>query len=733
MFQDSEPSIAVRKPVRSDLSYTHSPMRIDTTKSAEAPGPSPDLQLRKSTDQLIVSSSSGPSSPGSPPSVPPHMQYTPAVHSESRRQTRSYSSENETIPAKPADTPGRMSTQSTIVRQDYSPARNTATVNKPSHSRLSSTDSFNASALAYGQSAPQDGPRKMTQKDFEAAKKQEQYDEKMRMRHGNTLNDDDLAEYDDVDDEEDLKKIAKEKERRDAMLSVHRQSVAKSVGREISDMFAPMNLDSSPSATGGAEPPPNNRSSSSPEIVRTQDNHLLQYAHNTPNMQPPNIADYIKKPANQSTPNLLGASRNQSSGDSDEDTPLGILMQAKQYNKDPEALRRISTAGSLARGSASIAPSIHGMPPSTSIRPNSGQSHISRPSSRASKLPAFARRAPLPDDLPLMPGYQQGPTFPQASQTFSPLQQWGASVTAPYTPPVVYQNNFGGQYLAPPQPGVPGAPTLMDGLQQEEKMKKWRNRNGNSAQRTTTLPNMGHPQMFNTPMNMGHMGMPQQMPMQGMGAMGMGMGMSMQQQQMQMHMEMQKLQMQMQAMAMGMPQQPQMPHNMSMPQLPLQAPPTGWNSPGTPGRTPLYGSMNGTSAAPSIAPNLQPPMGTGRKSSMLAPIAASPQLSMVMPATTSGLPTGYAPSIAPSERSNIGIPGRYRPVNTADAVSMAGNITPAITPPLDGRDKEKRGVKAWMKHLGGHDGTEDEYDAEGENEDWASMRKGRMARRRDGM
>ena len=40
-----------------------------------------------------------------------------------------------------------------------------------------------------------------------------------------------------------------------------------------------------------------------------------------------------------------------------------------------------------------------------------------------------------------------------------------------------------------------------------------------------------------------------------------------------------------------------------------------------------------------------------------------------------GSQAGYTPSIAPSERSNVGMPSRYRPVNVMDGVAETGDAT----------------------------------------------------------
>lgn len=77
--------------------------------------------------------------------------------------------------------------------------------------------------------------------------------------------------------------------------------------------------------------------------------------------------------------------------------------------------------------------------------------------------------------------------------------------------------------------------------------------------------------------------------------------------------------------------------------------------------------------------NLEPPRGAGqvRTMSMVQPSSASwiqPMQQGVFGAPSTGLhPGGYAPSMAPSERSNIGLPGRYRPVSSINPLDGAGS------------------------------------------------------------
>ncbi|KAF4470105.1 hypothetical protein FALBO_3002 [Fusarium albosuccineum] len=122
------------------------------------------------------------------------------------------------------------------------------------------------------------------------------------------------------------------------------------------------------------------------------------------------------------------------------------------------------------------------------------------------------------------------------------------------------------------------------------------------------------------------------------------------------------MQMQMQFMQMMATNNQQ--QNGAMPQMPQMQPPYGG--------LPATQSMNDLSSRHSMMfePSLEPPPPrmdpSMRTMSMVQPSSSS----FLQPAPYAGsihggLPMGYTPSIAPSERSNIGLPGRYRPVSQA--------------------------------------------------------------------
>jgi hypothetical protein len=199
------------------------------------------------------------------------------------------------------------------------------------------------------------------------------------------------------------------------------------------------------------------------------------------------------------------------------------------------------------------------------------------------------------------------------------------------------------------------------------------------------------------------MGMPHPGMMNGMGAMGpMGMNPMMltpgdqaqieMSQQMQQFMQMQMQFMQMMTSGQGPPQNSQVPQ---MPQPPF-------------GQTPTNGS-----------PSLRPASPHQRAMTMMDPNSAPwlPQGSLFAPSVrNSG--AGYAPSIAPSERSNIGLPGRYRPVSQAPPVdnkSRASTMSGAL------QGWENKNGSSTVKPVKTSGNVSDEDDEEG----WEEMAKKR--------
>lgn len=128
-------------------------------------------------------------------------------------------------------------------------------------------------------------------------------------------------------------------------------------------------------------------------------------------------------------------------------------------------------------------------------------------------------------------------------------------------------------------------------------------------------------------------------------------------------------------------------------------------------------------------------------------------MSMIQPNTSSaylnsgygpphGQGAGYTPSIAPSERSNVGLPGRYRPVSQASGsvvgqpmhqrpASMSGELSLSQTDD----SKSRSTIKAAIRGIGkGKAKAEPEED---DDEGWQAMRakreqkKSRWRRKKD--
>lgn len=81
-------------------------------------------------------------------------------------------------------------------------------------------------------------------------------------------------------------------------------------------------------------------------------------------------------------------------------------------------------------------------------------------------------------------------------------------------------------------------------------------------------------------------------------------------------------------------------------------------------------------------------------------------------------PGGYAPSIAPSERSNVGLPGRYRPVSQ---VPLTDNKSRTSTMSGTLQGWENKNGQATIKPVKNSGNVSDEDDEEG----WEEMAKKR--------
>lgn len=338
--------------------------------------------------------------------------------------------------------------------------------------------------------------------------------------------------------------------------------------------------------------------------------------------------------------------RGKQSDDDDDEVPLGIL-QAHGFpsgSRPPTQLgggdysQRASVAGSVVGGGG-------------------GQGN----------LPAFARR--LPQD----PYFGAGLVNPANRESLAFGGGGGGSV-------------YGGSPAASPMGhpmGTPGGHPggLVGVIAGEERAKAARRATPSAAYGTTAPLPSNMPMQMPRTMSMGNIpppsiyggqGMPPMPPMPQMPPQMMPGQDSNQQMQQFMQMQMQFMQnmMAMQQQNMGQaPMVPQMPGN-------------GFLSP-TPSRPMSMASQapNGGRSMTMMGPPStwgQPPQQGARPGSSFQQYAPSVHNLQAGPGA------GYTPSIAPSERSNIGMPSRYRPVSTMnpDSAMMSGGRSQSMTSSL---------------------------------------------------
>ena len=477
-------------------------------------------------------------------------------------------------------------------------------------------------------------PKKMTKAQFERL--QRGGDSSVEQSDEEQHTDD---EYDDEDDADRAKKLARQRQKQEANMSVYRQQMKKVTGGGPSDL---------PSM---ARPSLDRASASAPAAGGI---HLGGMGG-----QPP--AESV---------------RGKQSDDDDDDVPLGILQAhgfpsgsrppTRQENDVHQ--RRASGAGSVVGGGA-------------------GQGN----------LPPFARRLPadpyfgsslVNQGARESLGFSGTPSVYGGNQQMQP-QMMGQMQQQPQQPQMGHPGGLvgviAGEERAKAARRNPNGVAFNSGMplpqnmpQQQQQMPRTMSMGNVTAPQTYSPSGMmpGMPPMPQMPgMMPGMPGMPQmpQMPqMQNAG-----------QDQMQKFMEMQMQIMQnmlsMQQHQMGQTPQPQQQQ-------------TGdylgfnFNQPGTPG---------GQQGAPSMNGGLAPGMNQGRAMTMMNPPKgwdAPPggvRPNSAMPATYApsgynlGAPNaGYTPSIAPSERSNVGMPSRYRPVETNGNNANAGrsqSMTSSLT------------------------------------------------------
>ena len=379
-----------------------------------------------------------------------------------------------------------------------------------------------------------------------------------------------------------------------------------------------------------------------------------------------------------------------SSDDEDEDVPLGILAAHgfPTKNRPPSAL-----------GNAGANPYIRYTSESYPAPPMSTAGTSAAGGGKG--LPPFAR------NLPQDPYYGAGLVNPSNRESLAFGASGGASTHGGHAPNL--------------HPG--GLVGVIAGEERARAMRRGSpNAQGNYG---SPLP-QGMPQM---PMVMppGMLPMPMMSP-------GEEAQVQMSQQMTQMmQMQMQWMQ-QMQQMVAGGMQGPQPGLSPQQQQQQQMAMNNGFLSPHS--QMPRPTSM-GSHSTPGSSALMQ--QGQQRAMSMMGPNSGLPwsapgNVRMTAPSVMSGAlgNQGYAPSIAPSERSNIGMPSRYRPVSIApnDEVVRSGSRASMFNEAMQSGDEKRNGlltttIRPVQSSKAGGDTVSDDDDEEG----WEQMKQKREKRK----
>lgn len=468
-------------------------------------------------------------------------------------------------------------------------------------------------------------------------------------------------DYDDDDEIERAKRMASQRQKQEANMSVYRQQMKKVTGGGPADL---------PSSSASTVRPPMDQRSSSASVNGGVGLHFGGIGGAPPE----------------------ATVRGKEDDDDDDDVPLGILQAhgfpsssrppTRQGENDLSHQRRTSATGSAVIGGGA------------------GQGN----------LPPFARR------LPADPYFGAG-LVNQSTRESLALNNSSASVIGmpSSAPPLMMQQQVGQQMpLTPSMGGHPGG--LVGVIAGEERARAARRGSPNPA----LLLNQGMPLPSNMnmrpamprAMSMGNLPPPSvyspsgippvpQMPQMGMpGMVPMQMpqqqdpGSQQMQQFMQMQMQVMQNMLQMQQMQMGQPGTPS-----PQVQQPQQQQQTG-DYLGV-----NFGNQNRPMSMASQTSNqFGPPpslANQGRSMTMMNPPAgwgsaanpSGPRPNSAMPGMSSGYApsvqglninggaatNGYAPSIAPSERSNVGMPSRYRPVTQNGDAQRTQSMTSTLT------------------------------------------------------
>ena len=521
-------------------------------------------------------------------------------------------------------------------------------------------------------------PKKMTKAQFEILQKYSANNSEDETEHDHATDD-----YDDEDDVERAKQAAKLRRKQEANMTVYRQQMMKSSGGGPTDL---------------------------PATPRPGTDRNFTNATLSSGMGGLHLGGVDGKPP----PDTV---RGKAVDDEDEDVPLGIL-QAHGFpgaNRPPTAdnvaPRQFSGAGSVVNGGAGQGP----LPPFARRLPadpyfGAGLVNNTNRESLAFGNGAASVYGAAPSPAPPQMGHPGGLVGVIAGEERARAARRGSP------------NPITGGYNMPLPSGM-----MQPQMQQQMPMMPRTMSMGSVAQAPSVYTPSGAPPMPMMPM------MPQ-MPMDASQA-------QMQQfMQMQMQVMQNMLAMQQAQMTGGhMPQQPPQ-------QQPLQ---TNFLAPPPAGGRP----MSMASQASTFAPNqgramtmMTPPSNWGNIQPQQRPNSYNPLGSYApsvqgMNMNGGGPGAGYTPSIAPSERSNIGMPTRYRPVQNADGSARSQSMTSSLTlqafqnqqggtnmprPQTSQQEQPKSTIRVIDKAKGVPKSSPKPADAdEDEDEGWAEMAKKR--------
>ncbi|KAA8894646.1 hypothetical protein FN846DRAFT_399162 [Sphaerosporella brunnea] len=535
-----------------------------------------------------------------------------------------------------------------------------------------------AAALAAkyeSEPSPKQAPtnRVMTRAQFERI--QQQQDDQRRLSGKGADDDDDDSDVSDYEEEAEIEKtkeLARQRARQEAHLSVYRQQMMKMSGTDPSDVPL-LGMNRPGSVSTSALPlmdPGSSEKNSDEEDEEVPLGILMAHGFPTKNRPPTRLSNA------SSQPNLRAMAQSQQLPVFARNLPqdpynVGASL-VNPMNRMPLSFGVGSDARSVAGGSM-----YNGMPPSQPP-PGRGPGGLVGEIVRAEEQKAF-RRGLGGTGAQYMPSQPQIPSDPFKQDPFDrPASRGGGGLLGNVHSPMGMQGN-----------GTMGG--MMGG-------------------------NMG----------MGGMGMGG---MGGMGMGGMGMGMSiqqdqthaqmaaMQQQYMQMHMQMMQMQLQMQNNA-----QQQMMSPM-MPMMGQQSRPSSMMSMQHP-----MGSLGGGLGVPQASQQRAMSM-VGGQFPQLPPLGQPSYAPSIAPSMGGGNgflgpPQGYTPSIAPSERSTIGQPSRYRPVSYAPGSTAEGR-TNTLTSGSAGADWNRK------SHVPSRLGKSAVDDDEDDESGWAELNKKRQEKADD--